>query len=67
MAPNSDTKADIGFGPVCAKCGHSSMLTHIAEFFAIENDIRGPRSAVSFDTERPAAGRCISELAMHNA
>ena len=24
-----------------AKCGHSRMLKHIAEFFALEKDIRG--------------------------
>jgi hypothetical protein len=53
-----------------AKCGHSRMLKHIAELFAIEKDIRGrsPRSDVSFSFDnREAARRCIPEVDTHKA
>jgi hypothetical protein len=52
------------------KCGHSRMLKHIAEFFALEKDIRSRsagRASSHSTTKRPAARRCIPEVATHKA
>ena len=68
FAAHYGLNSDIELGPKSAMCGHSRMLKHIAELFAIEKDIRGrsPRSDVSFDN-REAARRCIPEVATHIA
>jgi hypothetical protein len=46
FCPESGGIADRAALRIRAKCGHSRMLKHIAEFFALEKDIRG-RSAPS--------------------
>jgi len=46
FCPESGGIADMAALRICAKCGHSRMLKHIAEFLALEKDIRG-RSAPS--------------------
>jgi transposase IS66 family protein len=43
-----------------AKCGHSRMLKHIAEFFALEKDIRG-RSAEERRLIRQQRGRPLAD------
>ena len=44
----------------CAKCGHSRMLKRIAEFFALEKDIRG-RSAEERRLIRQQRGRPLAD------
>ncbi len=54
---SSQTSSHVRFVP---KCGHSRMLKHIAEFFAIEKDIRG-RSAEERRLIRQQRGRPLAD------
>jgi hypothetical protein len=56
----SDHIADIPDRQLRAKCGHSRILKHIAEFFALEKDIRG-RSAEERRLIRQQKGRPFAD------